>query len=349
MKNIKCINIILPYKEFYTDKNAGAVSLLVSELYKKSIYKKKIKIYGSSLLSYPLTKNYIAIIAKKPYFFFSRTNFYLSLLNKKINNNNNSIIEIHNRPQAAQFFIKNKPVCKKILYFHNNPLELRGSIEKKDRNYLLENLDMIIFVSEWVKRKFFFDLDMKDSVKTKVIYPGWQPLKKIPRKERNIVFIGKLNYSKGYYIFLDTIIRILNKYKRWKAIIIGDDPRKFKKIIHKNLVYEGWLSHSNALQILKKSQIVIVPSLWDEPLGRTSIEAASMGCATIISKKGGLVETNSNGIFLNKFTSEELFKKIEMLINKKKIRNKLMKDNLKNFKHKLKNTIKSIEEVYAEI
>jgi hypothetical protein len=38
------INIILPYKENYTEKLAGAVSLLVADVKSKSKFKKKIKI-----------------------------------------------------------------------------------------------------------------------------------------------------------------------------------------------------------------------------------------------------------------------------------------------------------------
>ena len=35
------INIILPYKETYTDELAGAVSLLIAEVKNKSKFKKK--------------------------------------------------------------------------------------------------------------------------------------------------------------------------------------------------------------------------------------------------------------------------------------------------------------------
>jgi hypothetical protein len=38
------INIILPYKEIYTNELAGAVSLFVSAIKNKSEFKKKIKI-----------------------------------------------------------------------------------------------------------------------------------------------------------------------------------------------------------------------------------------------------------------------------------------------------------------
>ena len=343
---IKNINIILPYKENYSSKNAGAVSILVSQLSKYSYFKDKIKIFGSIFLKKPLTKNYQQTFANKPFYFFSRTKYYLYLLNKKIKNDNKIIIEIHNRPQAAKFFLKKKPLCIKILYFHNNPKELRGSKSKKDRIYLLNNLDKIIFVSEWCKRIFFEDLNISDSNKAHVIYPGSDCLKKIPRKHNLIVYAGKLNYAKGYYIFINAIIKILEKHRNWKSIIIGDDPRPYRKVIHKNLKYTGWISHKETLNIFKKSAIAVIPSIWNEPLGRTSIEASSRACATILSKNGGLIETNNNGIFLNDNTENELFKKIDELINCKKKRRKLMESNLKNFKHTIRKTVNHVNQIY---
>ena len=343
------INIILPYKETYSKKIAGAVSILVSQLSLHSIFKKKIKIYGSVNLKKPITKNYYGTFVKKPIFYLSRTNYYLHLLKKKLSNNSKTLVEVHNRPQAAKFFIKHKPLCKKILYFHNNPKELRGSKTKKERIFLLNNLDKIIFVSEWCKRNFFNDLDIKNSNKAHVIYPGSTVLKKFPKKEKIIVFAGKLNTAKGYYIFLDAIIKILKKHKKWNAIIIGDDPRKYNIMNHERLNYTGWISHDSTLNIFKRSSIVTVPSLWSEPLGRTSIEAASRGCATIISKNGGLPETNNNGIFLKNNTEKELFKEIDELIIDNKKRHQLMKINLQNFKHTVKKTVYDIEKIYKSL
>ena len=79
------INIILPYKETYSEKLAGAVSLLIAEVKKRSKFKKKIKIFGSLNLEKPLTKDYINCdLSKKPfYYIFGRTSYYLENIKKK--------------------------------------------------------------------------------------------------------------------------------------------------------------------------------------------------------------------------------------------------------------------------
>ncbi len=59
------ISILLPYKENYSKKNAGAVSLFVNDICKKSKFKKDITIFGSTESKLLLSKNYVNINLKK--------------------------------------------------------------------------------------------------------------------------------------------------------------------------------------------------------------------------------------------------------------------------------------------
>ena len=79
------INIILPYKETYSEKLAGAVSLLIAEVKNNCKFKKNIKIFGSLILKEPLTKDYISCdLSDKPfYYIFGRTSYYLENIKKK--------------------------------------------------------------------------------------------------------------------------------------------------------------------------------------------------------------------------------------------------------------------------
>jgi len=344
------INIILPYKETYTDKLAGAVSLFVAEVKKKSKFKKNIKIFGSLNLKNPLTKNYVNCdISRKPFYhIYGKTSYYLKVIKKKISQTK-SIIEIHNRPQAANFFLNNNINNKIILYFHNDPLKLRGSKYAYQRIYLLKNLDKLIFISNWTKRQFFKDLPIKDSEKCSIIYHGSNFSKKLPKKINSIVFCGKLNESKGYNIFINVISEVLKKNKSWSCDIVGDDPRSFDKIDHPRILYHGWLPHEKTMKIFEKSKIAIIPSTWEEPLGRTAIEAASRGCVSIISKKGGLIETNNHGLFLNYVTKEELLYKINKIIKSPSLINFYSKKTLDEFKHSIFKTIKEVNIIYKEL
>ena len=100
------------------------------------------------------------------------------------------------------------------------------------------------------------------------------------KKEKIITFVGKLNSAKGYDLFGNAILKVLNKYRDWKALVIGDEPRENIIFKHKNLKNLGFQHHNNVLKILKKTSIAVACSRWEEPFGRTSLEAASRGCAS---------------------------------------------------------------------
>ena len=175
----------------------------------------------------------------------------------------------------------------------------------------------IIFNSNWSKRRFLEGMhnDYVNSEKLVVINQSAQRNKVNLNNKKNIItFVGKLNKSKGYDLFGQSIIKILNKYKNWTGIVIGDEPRDKLEFNHKNLIKLGFLKHKDVLNIYKKSSIAVVCSRWEEPFGRTSLEASSNGCAVIISNRGGLPETITNGVILKQLNVKNVTKEIENLI-----------------------------------
>ena len=108
-------------------------------------------------------------------------------------------------------------------------------------------------------------------IKLKLFISQHQKQKLILIKKKKIIsFIGKLNTSKGYDIFGETIVKILNKYKDWRSIVIGDEPREKFSFNHKNLIQYGFQNNSFILNKLKNVSISVIPSKWDEPFGRVA-------------------------------------------------------------------------------
>ena len=221
---------------------------------------------------------------------------------------------------------------------------MKGSKSVKERLKILENVEKIIFVSEWVRERFFLNIDQKLQTKTEVVYPSVNKQKKI-KKEKNIIFVGRLNYSKGYDIFKDAVIKILNNFPQWKAYSLGDEDRRNIYINHQNHEELGFVNHKKTLNILNKSEIAVVPSRWEEPFGRTALEATSRGCATIISNRGGLKETTDSAIILKKLNSSELFFEIKKLITNNKKRKIIQSFGRKNIKHLISENTKIIDQI----
>ena len=346
----KKIFIILPHKDQFIKNYAGSASIWVKDFFQKSIFKNNINIFGS-------TKNTKNIFIKKNYIniripsikILSKSNYYIKRLLTYCKKIKPSIIEIHNRPSYLINISNEFKETKFILVIHNDPLDLKGSITIDQRKKLLNICHKIYFVSSWVEEKFFNGLDKNFYSNYKTIYPSINKINKFPKKEKIIIFSGKLNNAKGFDKFGLAISKILNKYPSWKAIAIGDEPRENYNFSHKNLTYTGWISQDKVLNLYNKSSITVAPSLWEEPFGRSSLEAGSRGNAVIISKRGGLPETIREPIFLKKVETKEIFLEIEKLILDKTLLKKTQISNFKNPLHLISNNIKIMDIHRGEI
>ena len=326
------ISILLPYKENYSVNYAGAVSLFINDTTKLSKFKKNIRVYGSTDFKSKLSKNYTNIELNKSSLFQSQSRFYVNKFIELQKNVNADIIEIHNRPNYLKYIKKLK--SKIVLYFHNDPLEMAGSEKIQERLDLIYICEKIIFNSEWSKKRFIKDLSnfYSGSTKLEVINQSTDKPKINFKKKKNLItFIGKLNSAKGYDLFGGAILKILKKYKNWNAMVVGDEPREKLIFKHKNLDILGFQEHQKVLKILEKTSIAVACSRWQEPFGRTSLEASSRGCAVIISDRGGLKETITNGTILKKNSINHIFHAIDELIRDKKKLLDLQKKSHKNF------------------
>ncbi len=347
---MKKISILLPYKENFSPRYAGAVSLLVNDTVLLSKYKKNTTVYGSTDFKEKFYANYKNISFNK-YFFESSNIKYAQNFLKLEKKNKSDLVEIHNRPAVFNYLSKKIGYNKKlILYFHNDPLSLRGSITKNQRLNILNNASAIIFVSEWTKKRFFKNLNLsEDHEKVNIVYPSVNKKKFNKKKDKIILFVGKLNRSKGYDLFCSTVIKILDKHKSWKAYVIGDEPREKFNYKHDRLYNLGFLDHSKVLKFYNKSSIAVGCSKWQEPLGRIGLEASSRGCATIVSNKGGLPETLSHGIILNKLDEDSLYSALDKLVTDEKYRKKLCKLSYINFSKNLNRAIYQIDSIRDRI
>ena len=345
------ISILLPYKENFSPEYPGAVSLFVYETTKISKFKKKITVFGNTNFKKLFNLTYENINIKKE-FFNSQTKNYVNDFIKLERKHNSSIIEVHNRP--SYIHIINSQIKNKILtlYFHNDPLSMDGSKTVEQRKKLLKTCYKIIFNSSWSKKRFLEGLENKfvNSNKLLIFYQSAHKgnLSLLKKKKKWITFVGKLNKAKGYDVFVQSITKILNKYKDWQAIVIGDEKREKITLKHQKATILGFKKHHEVINIFKKTSITVACSRWEEPFGRTSLEASANGCAVIITNKGGLPETVTDAKILQKLNEKSLTKLISNLIEDSKVRKSLQRKSIQNFYLTHKFVCKKIDDYRSE-
>ena len=332
------IAILPPYKEKFSPENFGSVSLYIKDTNENSKFKNKIKIYinitsktfkGFKSVNVPKTFHHI-LFGKN----MGHTKSFLKIIKKKAP----KIIEIHNRPKSALEISKFSPGSKLFLYYHNDPLSFKDTSSLKKRLQILENCHSIFFVSNFLKKRFLEGIPNNKLLRSKlnIIYNGVNPIKQISfeKKKLNIVYVGELEKKKGFDIFFHSANKIIDQFPNWKVHIFGKLNTNYKYLSnkHNRIIFHNFKKNNYVKEFLKKSSISVIPSVWNEPFGRTLIESINSGTATISSNKGGLKEINKffKTLILNKIDKKTIYIALKKLIMSNDERSYYSNNNVSN-------------------
>ncbi|WP_161597208.1 glycosyltransferase family 4 protein [Dyadobacter flavalbus] len=151
---------------------------------------------------------------------------------------------------------------------------------------------------------------------------------KINYKKNAITFsyLGQLIYGKGVHLIIDAALVICNKYQNVNFIIAGSleyDKRYSNELVQKvnnskfkeRILFLGPIG--NTEDFFTKTDVIITPSLKEEPLGNVIVEAKSCATPSIIFNSGGmpeLIKHKQNGFICQESTKEGLVEAIEYYI-----------------------------------
>lgn len=135
----------------------------------------------------------------------------------------------------------------------------------------------------------------------------------------DFVFVGQMTEHKGPHLLIDAFAGLCEDFPAARLLLIGrisdwegdlwarelrdrtlGDPK-----LRDRIVFAGFREDVPAL--LKRSGILVVPSIWDEPFPNVVIEAKEAGRPAIVFPRGGLPEMVSDGVdgFICRDTSPE--------------------------------------------
>ena len=357
------IDIILPYKEVFSSTKASAVSLTVKNSAEFSIYKKQISVYGQLTDSPFDSVKFVGIKTNKLLHLGNNNSVYLNYI-KKRESLTKRIVEFHNRPyvfnKAIQLDKKN-PIT---LHFHNDPRTMKGSKTVNERKNIAENAEAVYFVSHYIKNCFIDGLQ-KDYNNLHIIPNAIQRnLVQKPNKNKEVLFVGRLVEEKGCHLYVNAIKSIVKRYPEWKFKIIGTEKAGQKILtstyaknlisdfesLGKNTEYLGFISNEEVSNILKKTSILIVPSIWQEPFALTALEGVCNGAAVIASKVGGMQEMLEDvGMLINDIDAIKLEKSILSLLEDENLLSNYHNKSWINYKYNQKDIVKIQDEVRTNI
>jgi len=232
-------------------------------------------------------------------------------------------------------------ICARGVMFKKHKLCKKQCLECKiltlTKKRLSKSINVVVGISNYVLKKHL-EYGLFKGTK-KVIIPNSlfsKPLsspKIYVNRPLRFLYLGGTFKHKGFYLLMNTFLKLektSNNYELW----VGGRG-KYKGSISKNIKFLGFVKSED---IYSKVDVVIVPSLWNEPFGRIIIEANSYGVPVIGSNRGGMPEIirhEKTGFIFNADKEDDLLKYIKMFIDEPDLVLKLSPNCLKyseNFK-----------------
>lgn len=142
-----------------------------------------------------------------------------------------------------------------------------------------------------------------------------------------LLTVGTLSKSKGHFLLLEALKKLINKNYSIHLFIVGDekpgsgDKNRLKKLanelgIEKNITFTGFLD--NISSFYNAAKCFIFPSLVHEGLPRSIIESMGSGTPVVASNTCGipeLVQNDITGYLFNANDINNLVDKIEKMLN----------------------------------
>jgi len=206
---------------------------------------------------------------------------------------------------------------------------LERAFRRRVRKRLYNDLAGILHVSEACARAFrqtWPDVRAPSYVVNNGLdFSEWSP-----NRERNpeILCVARCAPEKGVLEAAQAVAEVLPQHSGWRAgFILSDIERKheyFERVRNTLSAVSDrvWLRTDVPFDQVKRAYeraaIALVPSKWEEPFGRTALEAHAGGAALISSGTGGLADISGDGaVFLPKVSAQAIRYSLTSLISNK--------------------------------
>lgn len=175
-------------------------------------------------------------------------------------------------------------------------------------------------------------------------FSGWKPAE---QRRNEIICVGRAAPEKGIQEAALAIEQVLTVHSNWMGRLLLAESNvhpQYMELIREIAIRSGGriavelgVPHTRVQQCCERAAIALVPSVWEEPFGRTGLEAHAGGCAVISSGTGGLAEIHGEcALILPKsFSVSDISQRIAQLINDPDLRIRLARSGSMRVRERL--------------
>ncbi len=199
---------------------------------------------------------------------------------------------------------------------------LKESVKLMVRRYVAANVDLNIAATHWVAKR----QPLKNQIIAYTPYPlnQFQASRHAGQKKYDFIYVGRLVSEKGVSDLIKAFHLLVSTphYQEKRLAIVGDGtikPALERQVAELRLTdkvfFLGSKSGTQLLEVIGQSQIAVVPSVWEEPMGGVALELLAAGKNIIVSEYGGHAECVGNaGVKFKNGDYQSLYKCMVQLL-----------------------------------
>ncbi len=298
------IALILPPREHFRTADAGAVALTVRDFVAASRFVPEITVFGGDEEHFPEVR--YQHVPTPDAWFLGKNLAYARGCIKLLRDSSTQLVEVHNRVYLALRIKEALPHLQVTLHLHNDPQGMDGAKTVLERNRLLQKLDALYCVSDYVRRRLLEGT--KPELKTPAYtlhnaIVGSTAEATLPRQQW-IIYAGRFIPEKGVLELAEALAEVLPKFPEWRAVFLGAwgfghtaGRSKYEQQVYgaleavkEQVEFRGHVAHSEVIKAFQQASIAVATSTGIDAFPRAPIEAMSEGCAVLVSTMGGLPE-----------------------------------------------------------
>lgn len=325
------IAVILPPRERFRAADAGAVALTVHDFVLASRFQPQIVVFGGE--TQPFNDVSFCYVPTTWAWLLGKNLAYAQASINQLREQKVLLVEVHNRITLALRIKKALPNLAVTAHLHNDPHGMEGAKTAKQRQYLLEKVDAVYCVSEYVRQRLLEGVRPELVVKCHVIHNALADNHAVDvagQKQRWLVYAGRFIPEKGALVLAQALAEVLPHFPQWRAVFLGAwgfghtaGKSDYEQQVYAALTtvasqveFRGHVPHSEVMATLAQSSVTVVPSTCAEAFGRVVLEAMSMQNAVMVSSFGALPEIAGDAaIVLAEVSSSALVQQLTALLD----------------------------------
>lgn len=172
---------------------------------------------------------------------------------------------------------------------------LWSALERRLKRTAVRSADAVVFVSSALRTLYISRGQHRLAAHARVIYNVAPPPcdGTIARDPATVLYVGKLSTGKGLHVLYEAARVLIKRIPAVRFVLAGSPGTGFippPADLRAHLELRGRLSADQVDRLMRRATVLVLPSVWPEPLSRVILEGMSAGVPIVATDAGGSQE-----------------------------------------------------------